>query len=118
LVVEGFTIAAVFEADVEQVLCPNFRSGQVVVMDTLTDHKRERVREPIEDRGREIVYLPPYPPNLNPIEEAFAKVKSSLKKFEARTREALVEAMGRALDAVTAREAHGFFEHCGYRVAG
>jgi transposase len=115
LAVEGFTIAAVFEADVEHVLCPIFRSGQVVVMDTFTDHKRERVREPIEDRGREIVYLPP---DLNPIEEAFAKGKASLKKFEARTREALVKAMGRALDAVTAREAHGFFEHCGYRVAG
>jgi transposase len=118
LVVAGFTIAAVFETDVEQVLCPNFRSGQVAVMDTLTDHKRERVRVPIEDRGREFVYLPPYPPDLNPIEEAFAKVKAPLKTFEVRTREALVEAMGRALDAVTAREAHGFFEHCGYRVAG
>ena len=64
------------------------------------------------------MYLPPYSPDLNPIEEAFAKVKASLRKFEARTREALVEAMGRALDGVTARDARGFFEHCGYRVAG
>ncbi len=63
------------------------------------------------------MYLPLYSPDLNPIEEAFAKVKASLKKFEARTREALVEAMSRALDAVTARDARGFFEHCGYRVA-
>ena len=114
---EGFSIAAVFEADVEQVLCPNFRSGQVVVMDTLTDHKREGKGADRGSRPRDCVPAP-YPPDLNPIEEAFAKVKASLKKFEARTREALVEAMGRALDAVTAREAHGFFEHCGYRVAG
>jgi transposase len=64
------------------------------------------------------VYLPPYLPDFNPIEEAFSKVKTLLRKFEERTREALVEAMGRALDAVTARDARGFFGHCGCRVAG
>ncbi len=64
------------------------------------------------------MYLPPYSPDFNPIEEAFAKVKALLRGFEARTREALVEALGRALDAVTARDARGFFEHCGYRVTG
>jgi transposase len=62
--------------------------------------------------------LPSYSPDLDPIEEAFAKVKAALRKFEARTREALVDAMGRALDVVTARDARGFFEHCGYGVAG
>jgi transposase len=76
------------------------------------------VSELIEGRGCELIYLPPYSPNLNPIEEAFSKVKATLRRFEARTREALVEAMGRALDAVTARDARSFFEHCGFRVAG
>ena len=61
------------------------------------------------------MYLPPYSPDLNPIEEAFAKIKSLLRKAEARTREALVEAMGQAISAVSARDARGFFEHCGYR---
>jgi transposase len=63
----------------------------------------------------EVLYLPPYSPDLNPIEEAFSKVKGLLRKAEARSREVLVEAMGKALDAVTAGEARGFFEHCGYR---
>jgi transposase len=81
-------------------------------------HKGGRVSELIEGRGCELIYLPPYSPNLNPIEEAFSKVKAALRRFEARTREALVETMGRALDAVTARDARGFFEHCGFRVAG
>jgi len=62
-----------------------------------------------------VLYLPPYSPDLNPIEQAFSKVKGALRKAEARTREALIGAMGRALDRVTARDARGFFGHCGYR---
>jgi transposase len=73
------------------------------------------VRELIEERGCKLMYLPPYSPDLNPIEEAFAKLKALLRRAGARTREALIEAMGRALDAVTASDARGFFEHCGYR---
>jgi transposase len=73
------------------------------------------VREIVEGQGCELVYLPPYSPDLNPTEQAFAKVKGLLRRTEARTREALIEAMGRALDAVTPREASGFFAHCGYR---
>jgi transposase len=118
LAVEGATTREVFEAYLKRLLVPSLRPGQVVVMDNLSVHKGGRVRELIEQRGCKLLYLPPYSPDLNPIEEAFAKVKASLRKFEARTREALVEAMGRALDAVTARDARGFFEHCGYRVAG
>ena len=64
------------------------------------------------------MYLPAYSPDLNPIEEAFAKVKGNLRKAEARSREALIEAMDRALDAVSPRDARGFFEHCGYRSPG
>ncbi len=85
-------------------------------MDNLGAHKGRRVRELIEDRGCELLYLPPYSPDLNPIEEAFAKVKGLLRRVRARTREALVEAIGRALDAVTSRDARGFFGHCGYRL--
>jgi transposase len=87
-------------------------------MDNLSAHKGERVRALVEERGAELLYLPPYSADLNPIEEAFAKIKNLLRKAEARTREglveALVEAMGQALSAVSAREARGFFEHCGY----
>jgi transposase len=75
----------------------------------------ERVGKLIEDRGCELLYLPPYSPELNPIEEAFAKVKGSSRQSGERTRETPIEAMGRALDAVTARDARGFFEHGGYR---
>ena len=69
----------------------------------------------IESASCELLYLPPYSPDLNPIEEAVAKVKGILRKAEARTREALLEAMARALLAITFRHARGFFEHCGYR---
>lgn len=94
------------------------RPGQVVVMDNLSAHKGEEVRELIEARSCELLFLPPYSPELNPIEEAFSKIKGLLRKVEARTREALIEAMGAAISAVTAREARGFFEHCGYRRVG
>jgi transposase len=115
LAVDGPTDREVFEAYVERVLAPTLRAGQVLVMDNLSAHKGERVRELIEHRGCQILYLPPYSPDLNPIEEAFGKIKGLLRKAEARTREALVEAMGRALSAVSEHDARGFFEHCGYR---
>jgi len=114
LTVEGATTSAVFETYVEQVLAPTLRRGQVVVLDNLSAHKGERVRELIEGRGCELLYLPSYSPDFNPLEEAFAKIKDFLRKSEARAREALVEAMGAAISAVTAKEACGFFEHCGY----
>ncbi len=117
LAVEGATNREVFEAYVEKMLAPSLQSEQVVVMDNLSAHKGERVRQLVEERGAELLYLPPYSPDLNPIEEAFAKIKNLLRKAEARTREALVEAMGQAISAVSARDAQGFFEHCGYRAA-
>jgi transposase len=117
LAVEGTTTGAVFEAYVERVLCPVLCPGQIVVMDNLSAHKGERVRELIERRGCEVLYLPPYSPDLNPIEEAFAKIKGVLRKAEARNREALIEAIGRAISAVTAQDVRGFFEHCGYGVS-
>ncbi len=117
LAVEGSATAAVFETYVERMLAPSLRYRQLVVMDNLAAHKGQRIKELIEERGCELVYLLPYSsPDLNPIEEAFSKVKRLLREAQARTREALIEAMGQALSAVTDRDARGFFKHCGYRI--
>jgi transposase len=118
LAVQGATTRIIFEAYIEKVLLPSLRHGQVVVMDNLSAHKSERIRELLESAGCELLYLPPYSPDFSPIEEAFSKVKGLLRKAQARSREALVEAMGKALDAVTTRDARRFFEHCGYRASG
>ena len=115
LAVEGATRREVFEAYLERVLAPSLRPGQILVMDNLSAHKGGRVREIVEAAGCGLAYLPAYSPDLNPIEQAFAKVKGLLRKAEARTREALVEAMGQALDELTPRDVRGFFGHCGYR---
>ena len=112
---EGASDTDVFEGYIERVLAPTLREGQVVVMDNLSAHKGERVRELIEERGCELIYLPPYSPDLNPIEEAFAKLKHILRKTCARTKDALIEAMGRALGAVSTEDVRGYFVHCGYR---
>jgi transposase len=116
LAVEGATNSDVFETYVERVLAPTLRKGQVVVMDNLSAHKGERIRELIEKRGCELLYLPPYSPDFNPIEEAFSKIKGLLRKAEARSRQTLLEAIGVAISALSAKDARGFFEHCGYRV--
>jgi transposase len=115
LAVEGATNREVFETYVELILAPTLRRGQVVVMDNLTAHKGERIRELIEDQGCELMYLPPYSPDFNPIEEAFSKIKGLMRKAQARSREALLEAMGSAISALSGEDARGFFEHCGYR---
>ena len=104
-----------FEAYLQWVLLPELCPGRIVVMDNLFSHKTEKARELVEGTGCELLYLPPYSPDLNPIEEAFSKIKGILRKAETRTREALVEALGPpALSSVTEEDARGFFEHCGY----
>jgi transposase len=118
LAVEGATTREVLETYLERVLAPTLKPGQMVVMDNLAAHKGGRVKEIIEGRGCELSYLPPYSPDFNPIEHAFSKVKGLMRRAEARTREALIDAMGRALEAVSARDARGFFAHCGYRSMG
>jgi len=116
LAVEGATNREIFETYVGRVLAPTMlRRGQLVDMDNLTAHKGERVRELIEQQGCQLLYLPPYSPDFNPIEEAFSKIKHLIRKAEARSREGLVEAMGTAISALSAQDARGFFEHCGYR---
>ena len=116
MALEGATDARVFEAYVEGFLAPSLSSGQIVLLDNLGAHKTERVRELVEARGAQVWFLPAYSPDLNPIEEAFSKVKALLKKAAARTKEALVEAMAEALAAVTPEDAHGWFAHSGYEL--
>ena len=116
MAVEGATDARVFEAYVEGFLAPSLKEGQVVLLDNLGAHKTRRVRELVEARGAQVWFLPAYSPDLNPIEEAFSKVKALLKKAAARTKEALMEAMAGALGAVTPEDARGWFAHSGYEI--
>ncbi len=114
LIIEGAANATAFEAYLEHILVPNLRTGQIVVMDNLSVHKGARVRQLIEDKGCQVLFLPAYSPDLSPIEEAFSKIKAFLRRTGARTREALEEAICQALLTVTAQDAQGWFRHCGY----
>jgi len=113
-VVDGAVNGEVFEAFVEQVLVPQLRPGDVVIMDNLSSHKRQRTRERIEAAGAQLLFLPPYSPDLNPIEMIFAKIKHLLRSLACRTRDALWRAMQTVLDQVTATDAANCFRHCGY----
>jgi transposase len=113
-VVDGAVNAEVFEAFVEQVLAPTLGAGDVVVMDNLSSHKRARTRLLIRTRGAEVLYLPPYSPDLNPIENVFAKIKQRLRTLSCRSREALWASMQSVLNSVTASDAINCFRHCGY----
>ena len=101
-------------AYVEQILAPSLIAGQIVVLDNLSVHKSARVRQLIEARGCELLFLPAYSPDYSPIEETFSKVKAFLRRVGARTHEALQEAIGQALETITAADALGWFRHCGY----
>ena len=116
MAVEGSTDQEVFEAYVEHALAPTLEAGQVVIMDNLPAHKPARVRELIEERGCELIYLPAYSPDFDPIEEAFSKIKGMVRQAGARTKGALVEVLGEALRAISAQDARGYFEHAGYRL--
>jgi transposase len=115
LVVEGSTNGTVFQSYLEEVLMPTLKKGQMVVMDNLSAHKGEKVRELIEGEGCELIYLPPYSPDFNPIEGAFSKLKSYLREACARSQKTLMEVIGQALSTISASDAQGFFEHCGYQ---
>jgi len=116
MVLEGATDALAFEVYVEHFLAPSLKEGQVLVFDNLGAHKPQRVRELIEARGAEVLFLPSYSPDLNPIEEAFSKLKALVRKAGARTHEALLEAIAQALSAITPVDAAGWFTHSGYEV--
>jgi transposase len=109
-VVDGAVNADVFEAFVQQVLVPKLRPGDLVVMDNLSSHKRAL----IHGVGARLLFLPPYSPDLNPIEMVFAKIKQRLRSLACRTREALWDAMQSVLDQVTATDARNCIRHCGY----
>jgi len=117
-VVDGAVNRDVFEAFVEQVLVPELREGDVVVLDNLSSHKSARTRELIEAAGARLVFLPPYSPDLNPIEMVFAKVKQLLRSLACRTKDALWNAMQSVLDQVTPSDAANCFKHCGYTLHG
>ena len=114
--VEGAVDTKAFESYVEHFLAPTLKRGQIVVMDNLSVHKSKRVQRLIEGAGCELLFLPAYSPDFNPVEEAFSKVKGSLRKAGAWTREALVEASGWALDTITREDICGFYTDCGYRL--
>ena len=113
-VVDGAMTGDVFVAYVEQQLVPTLEPGDVVVMDNLSCHKRAAVREAIEAAGCRLEYLPPYSPDLNPIEQAFAKLKALLRKAGERTIEGLWDFLGKSLDAFAPAECLNYFRHCGY----
>jgi transposase len=116
MTIEGATDAEVFHAYAEQVLGPTLRPGDIVVLDNLSAHKIATIRTVIEGRGARLFYLPPYSPDLAPIERAWSKIKTSVRAAKARSREALELAIQQALTTITAADAHGWFTHGGYTV--
>ncbi len=116
MTINGAVDGTVFKVYVEQVLSPTLKSGDVVVMDNLPAHKVVGVKELIEGRGARLIYLPPYSPDLNPIEKCWSKIKTYLRKAKARTREELEKALREALLSVTAEDARGWFRSCGYAI--
>lgn len=114
MTIPSATDGEVFRAYVEQVLCPRLQPGDVVVMDNLSAHKVAGIRQLIEDCGAQLLYLPPYSPDLNPIEPAWSKFKQFLRAAKARTSEALDQAITEALKTITADNAAAWFRHSGY----
>ena len=112
--IESPTDGDVFLAFIEQVLGPKLQPGHVVVLDNLGAHKVDGVRELIESRGAQLLYLPPYSPDFNPIEQAWSKMKQLLRGVKARVLDQLEPAIARAIDAFTPENAQAFFRHCGY----
>jgi transposase len=116
MTVEAATDGEIFLAYLEHVLCPHLQPGDVVVMDNLSAHKVAGVRELLAGRGAELLYLPPYSPDFNPIEQCWSKIKLILRTLKARTAEALQQAVARALAAITPDNARAWFAHCGYGI--
>ena len=114
MTISGATDTDVFRTYVREILCPELRPGDIVVMDNLGAHKSPATLELIAAKGAEVRFLPPYSPDLNPIEKMWSKVKSLLRRAEARTPEDLDGAIGEALSKITANDARGWFNSCGY----
>lgn len=118
LVLDGPINGDAFLAWVEQFLVPHLRAGDIVVMDNLSSHKVAGVKPAIEDAGATLRYLPPYSPDLNPIEQVFAKLKSLLRSTQARTLETLWDAIGSLLERFSPEECGRYIRHCGYYQSG
>ncbi len=114
MTIDGATDAEVFRVYVEQVLRPTLRPGDIVIMDNLRAHKAAGIHEAIEQAGAQLHYLPPYSPDLSPIERCWSKLKTALRTAKARTREALEQAIAQALATISAADARSWFHHCGY----
>jgi transposase len=114
MTIEGAIDTPGFEAYVEQILVPALVPGQIVILDNLAVHHKAAIRQLIEARGCRLLFLPSYSPDLSPIELAFAKIKAFLRRVAARTRIALDDALGEAIDTITPQDARHFFHHCGY----
>jgi transposase len=114
MTLEGAANTDAFLVYLRELLCPTLRPGQLVILDNVSFHRAEAVRELIEGAGCQVLFLPPYSPDFNPIEQAFSKIKALLRAAGARTQAALEAAIGSAIDQVTLPDAHGWFQHCGY----
>jgi transposase len=112
--IEGAIDTESFTWYIAEQLAPTLRPGQIVVLDNLSVHKAERVRQAIEARGCQLLFLPPYSPDFTPIEQAFSKIKAILRGLGARTKEALQEAVRLAIEAITRHDAAAWFAHAGY----
>jgi transposase len=117
VVLDGPVDAQAFRLYVREVLAPTLCAGDVVVMDNLPPHKGAGVRETIEAAGAMLMYLPPYSPDFNPIENMWSKVKEHLRSLAARTFESLCDATGKAIATVNPKDCLGFFQHCGYAIS-
>jgi transposase len=114
MIIDGAVDGEVFSAYVRDVLSPGLKEGDIVLMDNLSAHKVSGLEEMILSRGARLEYLPPYSPDLNPIEQCWSKLKTFLRKKKARTRRALTMAIKRAFSTITEADARAWFEHCGY----
>jgi len=116
MTVEGGTVTETFHAFVEHLLCPHLRPGHVVVLDRLPAHRNLQIREMIEDKDARVVFLPPYSPELNPIEPAWSKIKTVIRKKKPRSMMDIDIAVASALPTVLHTDSIGWFEHCGINV--
>ena len=116
LVIDGALNGELFLTYVQQELAPQLRSGDILVMDNLQTHKVHGVAEAVANRGAQVVYLPPYSPDLNPIEQVFSKIKNELRRRRLRTCDELWNAFGESLDWITSAEARNYFRHAAYAV--
>ena len=112
--IEGSTDSEVFRTYISKLLCKSLHAGDIVIMDNLTSHKVSGIEESIKAVNAELRYLPPYSPDLNPIEKMWSKIKAILRKLKARTENGLFDALAEALNSVTMSDAEGWFESCGY----